>query len=88
MAVPGSRSALLVCDVQNGIINKQFSNDAAAAEAYIERVNGAIAHARAQNHLLIFVRVAFRPGHPEVGDNNKVCTYIFLRPGFQASLLK
>jgi len=71
-ATHSPRTAVLVCDLQNGILDSQFNNDQAAIEAYVERCNSVIHHARELGHLLIFIRVAFRPGHPEASENNKV----------------
>ena len=67
-----TRRALIVCDVQLGIIAMSFANDQDAVEPYVERCNTAIAHARAQGDKVIFIRVGFAPGHPEVGPKNKV----------------
>lgn len=71
-ATHSPRTAVLVCDIQNGILEQQFAKDETALQAYLTRVNAVISEARAQGLLLIFVRVAFRPGHPEASENNKV----------------
>jgi nicotinamidase-related amidase len=59
-------SALLVMDVQRGVVER-FAADG----ALLERLRGAIEAARAKGVPVIFVRVAFRPGHPEVSDRNR-----------------
>jgi nicotinamidase-related amidase len=58
-------TALLVMDVQYGIVER-FADD-----ALLERIAGAIAAARLGEIRVIFVRVAFRPGHPEVSARNR-----------------
>jgi len=53
--------------VQNGIIERLTALD---TEAYLQRVAGTIKFAREANIRLIYVRVAFRPGHPEASKRN------------------
>jgi nicotinamidase-related amidase len=53
-------------DVQAGVVER-FGED----KAYLARVGGAIETARAAGMLVVFVRVAFRPGLPEVSPKNK-----------------
>jgi nicotinamidase-related amidase len=64
-------TALLVMDVQYGIVER-FADD-----VLLERIAGAIAAARVGEIRVIFVRVAFRPGHPEVSARNR--TFAALR---------
>jgi nicotinamidase-related amidase len=59
-------SALLVMDVQRGVVER-FAPDG----ALLDRLRGAIRAARAKEVPVIFVRVAFRPGHPEVSEMNR-----------------
>jgi nicotinamidase-related amidase len=66
--VADSRSALLVMDVQNGIVERQ---DEADADRLLERLAKAIGAAREAKVPVIFVRVAFREGYPEVSARNK-----------------
>ncbi len=61
-----TKSALLVMDVQRGIVARFPS----AAEL-LPRVAKAIAHARSSKIPVIYVVVAFRPGYPEVSQRNK-----------------
>ena len=58
-------SALLVMDVQRGIMERY--GDA----ALLERLSSALAAARKAGLTVIFVRVAFRPGHPEISSSNR-----------------
>ncbi|HWD25442.1 MAG TPA: cysteine hydrolase [Acidimicrobiales bacterium] len=60
------RAALLVMDVQNGMV-EAFGND----EAYLGRVAAAVSGARSASIPVIYVRVAFRPGLPEVSSTSK-----------------
>jgi nicotinamidase-related amidase len=59
-------SALLVMDVQTGVVAR-FADD----PALLERLAGAVAAARAHSVEVIYVRVAFRPGQPEIAISNK-----------------
>lgn len=65
--MPGVRSALVVMDFQNGVIARQPGGPEA-----LERVSVAIAHARTTNVPVIYVRVAFRTGYPEVSPDNRM----------------
>jgi nicotinamidase-related amidase len=60
-------TALLVMDMQNGIVER-FAGE---GSALIDNVSSAIAAARSHGTEVIFVRVAFRPGSPEVSPRNK-----------------
>ncbi len=59
-------TALLVMDVQEGIVER-FE----AAAPYLERLRAAISAARGAGVPVIYVRVAFRPGFPEVSPRNR-----------------
>jgi nicotinamidase-related amidase len=62
-----TNSALLVMDVQNGIVDRVADE----SEALLETLGQAIAGARAAGVPVIYVRVAFRPGAPEVSFHNR-----------------
>jgi nicotinamidase-related amidase len=64
-------TALLVMDVQRQIVERL--GDAAP----LDRIAGAIAAARARGIPVIYVRIAFRPGHPEISPRNR--TFAALR---------
>jgi nicotinamidase-related amidase len=59
-------TVLLVLDVQRGIIER-FSEDA----GYLQRLSGAIAAARTAAIPVIYVRIGFRPGYPEISSRNQ-----------------
>ncbi len=59
-------TALLVMDVQQGIVER-FASD----EAYLPRLAGAIAAGRGAGIRIIYVTVGFRDGYPEVSARNK-----------------
>ncbi|MBD0740640.1 cysteine hydrolase family protein [Streptomyces sp. CBMA29] len=59
-----SRTALLVMDFQNGIVQRIADDSVVAAAAR------AVEAARAADIPVIFVRVAFRPGYPETAASN------------------
>ena len=59
-------SALLVMDVQRGIVDRFPS-----ADGYLAGLAGAIGHARAAGIPVIYVVVGFRAGYPEVSSRNK-----------------
>lgn len=60
------RSALLVMDVQRGIVER-FGNDA----GLLDRIGAAIAAARSASIPVIYVVVRFREGYPEVSGRNR-----------------
>jgi len=59
--------ALLVMDMQNGIVERVADQ----SEALLETLERVIAAARNSATPVIFVRVAFRPGAPEVSARNQ-----------------
>jgi nicotinamidase-related amidase len=59
-------SALLVMDVQTEIV-RRFAQDT----TYLPRLRGAIDAARAAGVPVLYVRVGFRPGYPEISSRNK-----------------
>ena len=59
------RTALLVMDVQVGIVERLGD------PAMVERVAAAIAAARTAGVRVIYVKVGFRPGYPEVSPRNR-----------------
>lgn len=61
------RPALLVMDLQNGIVARVADQ----AETLLDTLEGVIAAAREREIPIIFVRVAFRPGAPEVSSRNQ-----------------
>jgi nicotinamidase-related amidase len=62
-----STQALLVMDYQVGIV-ESFGID----HSMLERVHSSIAAARAADVLVIYLRVGFRPGAPEIDSSNKI----------------
>ncbi len=59
--------ALLVMDMQNGILERFGSR----IDPLLQSIETAIAAARERDRPVIFVRVAFREGAPEVSPNNQ-----------------
>jgi nicotinamidase-related amidase len=59
-------TALLVMDVQRGVVER-FAGD----PDYLPRVSRAIETARAAGIPVIYVRVGFRVGHPEISASNR-----------------
>ena len=59
-------SALLVMDVQRGVVER-FAGD----PDYLTRLSRAIEVARAASIPVIYVRVGFRRGHPEISARNR-----------------
>ena len=70
-----SRTALLVMDVQAGIVNRL-----AQASDILTPISRAIAAARAASLPVIYVVVGFRPGYPEVSPRNKSFSTFKERP--------
>jgi nicotinamidase-related amidase len=58
-------TALLVMDVQRGVADRYGDTDV------VDRAADAVGAARDAGVPVIFVRVAFRPGHPEVSARNR-----------------
>ncbi len=59
--------ALLVMDVQNAIVDRFTPSH----PEYLERLANTIGSARNAGRLVVYVRVAFREGYPEVSSLNK-----------------
>jgi nicotinamidase-related amidase len=73
-----SATALLVMDVQQSITNR-YAGD----PEYLRRVRAAIDAARKAAIRVIYVRVAFRPGRPEISARNKSFTTLAQTGGFE-----
>jgi nicotinamidase-related amidase len=58
-------SALLVMDVQQGVVARLTGDD-----GYLARLSEAIAAARGAGIPVVYVTVSFRPGHPEISPRN------------------
>jgi len=71
------RTALLVMDVQNGIVER-FAND----PGYLDRLAAAIAKARAAEIPVIYVTIGFRLGHPEISARNKSFSALMAAGGY------
>jgi nicotinamidase-related amidase len=69
-------SALLVMDVQRGVVER-YAGD----PALLDRMRQAVETARSRGVPVIFVRVAFRPGHPEVSTRNRTFAAIASQAG-------
>jgi nicotinamidase-related amidase len=65
-------TALLVMDVQTSIVARY----APKSEAMLQILRGVIAASRKHGIRVIYVIVAFRPGHPEVSGANKLFGFI------------
>jgi len=66
LALVPSTTAVLFMDFQNGIVARVADQ----ADALLQRAKGALDSARAAGALVVFVRVGFRTGHPEISDRN------------------
>ncbi len=71
------RTALLIMDVQTGIVER-FGDDA----GLIRRIARAATAARAAGVRVIYVKVGFRPGHPEISPRNQTFSRIAELGGF------
>jgi nicotinamidase-related amidase len=71
-----AKSALLVMDVQRGIVGR-FAQD----DEYLPRLARAIEAARAGGVPVIHVVIGFRAGHPEISARNKTFSAIAGRTG-------
>ena len=61
---PGSRPVLLLMDFQHGIVERLGS------PSVVDAADRAAKAARTTGIPVMFVRVAFRPGYPEVAESN------------------
>ena len=62
----GSRTVLLAMDFQHGVVER-FGDS-----SVLDAASRAVKAARASEIPVMFVRVAFRPGYPEVAESNAV----------------
>lgn len=67
LKVDARRTALLVMDCQNGIVGAYTKSD-----EFVLRTKAVMAAARGAGMAVMFVRVGFRPGMPEVGTRNRL----------------
>jgi Amidases related to nicotinamidase len=74
-----SKSALLVMDMQNSVVSRYVKS-----EEELLPFQKAIAAARSNEIPVIYVRVVFRPGYPEVSVHNKMFGGIASRAGSAA----
>lgn len=74
-------SALLVMDVQRGIVARYAEQDS----GYLPRLAHAIDTARGRGIPVIYVTVSFRPGHPEISARNRTFSAIAGTSGFAAT---
>jgi len=68
--------ALLLTDLQNSVLGR-----VGAGEPYLDRVVAVQERAETAGLLVVLVRVAFRPGHAEISERNKVFSAAALRSG-------
>ena len=73
--MPGSRPVLLLMDFQHGVVERL------GAPSVIEAADRAAKAARAAGIPVMFVRVGFRPGYPEVTESNATFSAITTQGG-------
>src|ERR1035441_6061420 len=66
-AMTVERTALLVMDVQQAIVDRTIKDP-----DYLTRLSGAIDRARRADIRVVYVRVGFRPDHPELSPRNRI----------------
>ncbi|MED3563828.1 isochorismatase family cysteine hydrolase [Bacillus xiapuensis] len=74
------KAALLVMDMQNGIVSRFTEN-----KEVLLPIQKALATARKHNIPVIFIRVGFSEGYPEVSSRNKAFTSIANQGGMTTS---
>ena len=79
------KTALLVMDMQNSILNRLMNTG-----QLITNVKKSITHAREKKLPVVYVVVGFRPGAPEISANNKSFTAFktMLYPGNMDEMIK
>jgi nicotinamidase-related amidase len=70
-------TVLLVMDVQRGVVER-FADD----PSYLERLSRAVTAARTAGIPVVYVRVGFRPGHPEISARNRSFSAVAASGGF------
>lgn len=70
-------TALLLMDLQSAIIDRS-----SADAGYLARINGAAETARSAGFPVLWVKVGFRPGMPEVSSRNKGFSALAASGGF------
>ena len=76
-----TRQALLVMDVQVGIVGRYGDTD----PDYLNRVRSAVDHAHRAGAPVIYVVIGFRDGHPEISPANKTFSAVAGSTRFTAS---
>ena len=71
-------SALMIMDMQGAVVERLDKPDALLAS-----IKRALDHARATDVLVIYVRVAFRAGAPEVHRRNRMFSRLSGSEGFE-----
>lgn len=74
------KSALLVMDVQQAIVDRFAGSESAAG--YLPRLREAIAAAHRAGIPVVYVVVGFRDGHPEISPRNKTFSMLAQNGGF------
>jgi len=70
--------ALLVMDMQQGIVDRYGEHD----PGLVGRLASAVGAARAAAIPVIYVRIAFRPGYPEVSPDNRMFAALATAAGY------
>lgn len=83
LSLDPARTAVLSMDLQTFIV-PQYAKE---PEAFLDRVAGVLARARASGMTLIHVQVGFRPGLPEVSPRNMLFNSIRSNPKHQQAFL-
>jgi nicotinamidase-related amidase len=68
--MPSSRPVLLVMDFQHGVVERLGS------PPVVDAADRAVKAARVSKVPVMFVRVAFRPGYPEIAESNRAFSAI------------
>jgi nicotinamidase-related amidase len=64
-------TVLLVMDVQQGIVDRFPMPGSVQPAAFLQRVARATATARGAGARVVYVRIGFRPGRPEISSRNR-----------------
>ena len=72
-----ARSALMIMDIQGAVVERLEQPDALLAS-----IRRALEHARASGALVIYVRIAFRTGAPEVHRRNRIFSHLSGSDGY------
>lgn len=78
-----TKTAVLCCDLQNGIL--PFLDEKDQTEIF-SKAQKTLTASRSKGFLVVYIRVVFRPNYPEINPNNQVIEKIFFKAFFKQKI--